>query len=61
MPEQPDKRRAIMVRLYERGLTLRQIADKMGVSYQAVHQTLTRAGVQFRPRGGNTGAHSRHR
>lgn len=47
--------------LYDRGLTLRQIAERVGMTHQAVHQKLVRAGVELRPRGGNTGGHSRHR
>ena len=56
-----ETRREQMVRLYEAGLTLRQIADQMQCSHQAVHQALKSAGVELRPRGGNTGPHSRHR
>jgi len=32
----------------EEGLSLRQIAERYGVSYQAVHNRLVRAGVAFR-------------
>jgi predicted DNA-binding protein YlxM (UPF0122 family) len=59
MPTTRDVER--MKAMYAKGLTLRQIAEKLGVTHQAVHQQLTRAGVPMRPRGGNTGAHSRHR
>jgi IS30 family transposase len=39
-----------MIRLYQdEGLTMQQIAQKFGLSRQAVHCRLTRAGVQSRP------------
>jgi DNA invertase Pin-like site-specific DNA recombinase len=47
--------------LYESGLSLRQIAVRMNITYQAVHALLRRAGVPLRIRGGNQGAHSRHK
>jgi predicted DNA-binding protein YlxM (UPF0122 family) len=50
-----------MKALYAKGFTLRQIAERLGLTHQAVHQKLTAAGVAMRPRGGNTGGHSRHR
>lgn len=53
-------RRQQAAALYRAGLTLRAIAAQMGVSYQAVHKLLVKAGVERRPRGGNTGSHSRH-
>jgi DNA-directed RNA polymerase specialized sigma24 family protein len=31
------------LRLYERGLTYREVADKMGVCHQRVHQLVARA------------------
>lgn len=47
------RRRKEMARLYtEEGLTLRQIADVMGVVYQTVHAALRREKVPMRPRGG---------
>ena len=48
---QSQKKLAEMRRLYEKDeLTLRQIADRFGITRQAVHQRLTRAGVNMRPR-----------
>lgn len=54
-------RREQMKRMYLSGLKLRDIADAMNVTFQSVHQVLTRMGVPMRPRGGNTGSHSRRR
>jgi predicted DNA-binding protein YlxM (UPF0122 family) len=50
-----------MKAMYAKGMTLRAIAERMNMTHQAVHQALTQAGVAMRPRGGNTGGHSRHR
>jgi transposase len=48
--------------LYEdEGKSIRQIAAELGVTFQAVQSLLARMGVPRRPRGGNTGSHSRHR
>jgi transposase len=47
--------------LYAQGYSLRQIAVRMGITYQAVHYLLNRQEVAMRPRGGNQGAHSRHK
>ena len=55
------QRRSDAARLYLEGLTLRQVAVKLGITYQAVHALLKRGGVPLRPRGGSTGAHSRHK
>lgn len=49
------RRRVEMARLYKDGLTLRQIGDIMGLTYQSVHAHLMRAGVPMRPRGNPTG------
>lgn len=58
----PDEaKRAEAVRLYATGLSIRQVALLMGITFQAVHGLLTRSGVEMRQRGGNVGAHSRHR
>lgn len=58
----PDEaRRTFVADLYCKGLTIRRIAELLGVSSQNVHKLLTKAGVPRRPRGGNTGSHSRHR
>jgi DNA invertase Pin-like site-specific DNA recombinase len=47
--------------LYATGLSLRQVAVRMNITYQAVHALLKRSGVTLRLRGGNQGAHSRHK
>jgi transcriptional regulator of aromatic amino acid metabolism len=47
--------------LYVQGLSLRQVASRMGVSHQAVHKALVAMGVELRGRGGNQGAHRRRR
>lgn len=56
-----DERRNQVRDLYLSGLTVRAVADKVGVTFQAVQSMLTRMGVPRRPRGGNTGSHSRRR
>lgn len=56
-----EDRRHAVVALYESGLTLRECAAALKVSFQAVHQILQRAGVPRRGRGGNQGSHSRRR
>jgi transposase len=56
-----ERRRASVQRLYTEGMTLRAIAKRYGVSYQAIHIMLCRMGVPRRPRGGNQGSHSRRR
>ena len=58
----PDlARRAMVCDLYFNGMTIRQIATAVNVSYQAIHKLLKDAGVPLRPRGGNTGPHSRRK
>ena len=58
----PDiARRELVGSMYAAGLTLRQVATELGISYQAVYALLKRSGVPIRPRGGSTGGHSRHR
>lgn len=47
--------------LYAQGYALRQIAVRMGITHQAVHYLLKQQDVPMRPRGGNQGAHSRHK
>jgi transposase-like protein len=54
------EKRERVIDMYDSGMTMRQIAAKIGVSHQAVHQMLWRAGHPRRMRGGNTGNHSRH-
>ena len=58
----PNEARRHTVRvLYESGLSLRMVADRIGVTYQAVHALLQRSGVVLRTRGCNVGTHSRHK
>lgn len=58
----PDiARREEAARLYKQGLSLRQVAEIMGITHQGVVYLLEAAGVERRSRGGNTGSHSRHR
>jgi hypothetical protein len=50
-----ERRRREMARLYlEEGLSLRAIAEVMGVTYQSVHAALKVEGVTMRPRGNFT-------
>jgi hypothetical protein len=55
------ERRAQVKALYESGLSVRQIAAQIGVTFQAVQSMLVRMGVPRRSRGGNQGPHSRHK
>lgn len=51
----PSKKQrvAVLTRLYaDEGKTLREIGELFGVSKQAVHEILTKAGVRMRSRGG---------
>jgi transposase len=58
----PNEERRHTVRvLYESGLSIRDVSERIGVSFQAVHALLKRSGVVLRPRGCNVGSHSRHR
>jgi transposase len=58
----PNEARRHTVRvLYDSGLSIRAIAERIGVSFQAVHSLLRRSGVVLRPRGSNQGHHSRHK
>lgn len=58
----PDiARRELVGSMYQSGMTLRQVAEALGITYQAVHSLLVRANIPLRPRGGSTGGHSRHR
>ena len=54
------ERRAACVALYREGLTMHQIAERIGISRQAVHLHLKMANEPRRPRGGNTHGGSRH-
>jgi transposase-like protein len=53
-------KREKVIDLYDSGMTMRAVAVVMGVSHQAIHRMLWRAGHPRRMRGGNTGSHSRH-
>jgi hypothetical protein len=44
-------------RLYESGLTLRQVAHRVGWSYGGLHSRFAEAGVTMRPRGGCVSPH----
>ena len=58
----PDlAKREEVATLYASGLSIRQIAEKLGKSFQAIQSMLVRMGIPRRPRGGNQGPHSRHR
>lgn len=50
-----------VVELYLSGVSTTDIGRQFGVTRQAIAQMLKREGVELRPRGGNMGAHSRHR
>lgn len=56
-----DEKRQIVKMLYNSGLSVRQVSDRMGVSFQAVHSMLQRMGAPLRPSGGSTGGHSRRK
>ena len=56
------EKREMVERLYvTEGLSIRQVAERMGVTFQAVQSMLARHNIPRRPRGGNQGPHSRHR
>lgn len=55
------KRRLVVESCYSSGLSIREIAEIAGVSFQAVHSMLKRMGMPMRQRGGNSGSHSRHK
>jgi transposase len=56
-----DARRFAVKSMYEAGLSVRAIAERIGVTFQSVHSMLQRMGIKMRPRGASTGSHSRHR
>lgn len=56
-----DEKRQIVRMLYNSGLSMRQVADRMGVTFQAVHSMLHRMGAVVRDSGGSTGSHSRRK
>lgn len=59
--EQQEAYRAQVETLYLSGLSLAQVAMRLGCTKQAVASLLKRQGTVMRPAGGNTGSHSRHR
>ncbi len=59
--EKAAERKSMIASLYIQGWTTRQIAAKVGISYQAVHAMLQRLNIPLRPRGGNMGSHSRRK
>ena len=56
-----DEKRQIVKMLYNSGLSMRQVADRMGVTFQAVHSMLHRMGATVRDSGGSMGSHSRRK
>jgi hypothetical protein len=58
-----DKLAADLKKKYEKGASIRALAESTGRSYGFVHRTLSEAGVTIRGRGGSTraqsGAHTR--
>jgi DNA invertase Pin-like site-specific DNA recombinase len=54
-----EEKREIVRMLYNSGLPMRAVAERMGVSFQAVHSMLHRMGMRVRGHGGMTGSHSR--
>lgn len=55
-----EARRATVRALYTAGMSLRDIAIRLRITHQSVHGMMQRMGLARRPRGGNTGGHSRH-
>lgn len=55
------ERRDRVKTMYLAGMSIREIAEAVNTTHQAVHGLLERMGIPRRPRGGNTGSHSRHR
>lgn len=49
-----DKLAADLKKKYERGASIRQLAESTGRSYGFVHRVLGESGVTLRGRGGNT-------
>ena len=50
-----------VARLYAEGHTLAALAQRFGVSKEAIRKAVQRGGGTLRKRGGNQGPHSRHR
>lgn len=48
----PRKNYKRAVRLYDRGLSIAQVADRYGISRQAMYRILQRRGVVFRSQTG---------
>jgi transposase-like protein len=49
-----DKLAADLKKMYEKGASIRSLAESMGRSYGFVHRILGESGVTLRGRGGNT-------
>ena len=49
-----DDTRAQAVALYTEGLTMAEVADRLGVSTMSVQRWVKKAGIKARPRGGRT-------
>lgn len=56
-----EEKRDVAKMLYLSGLSIRQVAEEMGVTFQATHGMLQRSGVKLRGKGGMTGGHSRQK
>jgi hypothetical protein len=52
--EERDRVAADLAKKYERGASIRALAEQTGRSYGFVHRVLTEAGVSLRGRGGAT-------
>jgi predicted transcriptional regulator len=52
--EERDRVAADLAKKYERGASIRSLAEQTGRSYGFVHRILTEAGVSLRGRGGAT-------
>lgn len=56
-----EEKRQVAAMLYNSGFSLRTVAEKMGITFQAVYGLLKRQGVALRGRGGHQGSHSRRK
>lgn len=52
--DERNQLKVLLRRKYERGASVRLLAEQTGRSYGFVHRLLSEAGVTFRGRGGNT-------
>jgi transposase-like protein len=57
-PRPNEARRQAVKALYENGMTIRAVAERVGTTYQAAHAMLQRMGVTLRKRGGRYGRSS---